>query len=194
MPALCCSMSSHTASRFSLHSHATSRQSLLCSTVCALFNLIWPSPPQAALGCATEAQESRQGGWSLPGGSRWLRAAGFSGAKEQRFAYKDGVKCLQGQWSFSAYKKSITVQWWYNQEILCLLAITWALCACQSTQGRKRPVQISEREGILRAENAFTVQSYIWQEAIRFLFWQIWQSLVAGRQGRKKNPQPFALR
>lgn len=34
-----------------------------------------------------------------------MRAAGFSGAKEQRFDYKDGVKCLQGQWSFSAYKK-----------------------------------------------------------------------------------------
>lgn len=57
---------------------------------------------------------------------------------------KGAEVCLQG-WSqmpprtmvlFSLQKVETTEQWWYSQKILCLPAITWALCACQSTRGR----------------------------------------------------------
>lgn len=91
---------------------------------------------------------------------------------------------------FQLAKVKATVHWWYNQKILCLPGISWALCVGQPTQGRKPPVQSRGREGILCDENTtFTVQSCIWQEAISFLFCQIQQSLVAGRQGRKKKPK-----
>lgn len=92
-----------------------------------------------------------------------MRAAGFSGAKEQRFACKDGAKCLQGQWSSSAYKKLKPQSSDDTAKRYFAFQLSPEPCVHASPHGVEPPVQSREREGILCAENTttFTEQSYI---------------------------------